>query len=172
MEEAFQSLNLIFCELASLLMLGDSSGQESHSYTGTDVGRAKSKHVPGRSDRTVPVHIRRVQDYVVGLLRGESTVSSGVQPTLSRPISPTAYIALLPTIWALINSEGTDALDSEESILSAVIEHAIKVSSGSAIKRHTIEFVGRLILVRRSHMLQSSSSCHWVATRRDFRPWA
>lgn len=84
----------------------------------------------------------RVSEYVTQLLRGE--VASVSQ--LGRPLTSAAYVALLPTIWALISSPTTSQRMSTP-ILQAVVEHAVKVSSKSALKRPTIELVARLVLV-------------------------
>ena len=81
----------------------------------------------------------RVSEYVTQLLRGEAPSAS----ELGRPLAPAAYVALLPTIWALISSSAT----MSTPILQAVVDHAVKVSSKSAVKRPTIEFVARLVIV-------------------------
>jgi pre-rRNA-processing protein IPI1 len=79
---------------------------------------------------------RRVSDYVIQLLRGESA-------SVSRPLAPAAYVALLPTIWALLSTSQGMA----SPVLEAVVEHAVHVSSKSALKRWTVEFMARLVLV-------------------------
>ena len=83
----------------------------------------------------------------MGVLRGEMSASSGLQPAISRSIGPSAYTALLPTIWALIDGEVLENSNPNEDVFTAVLEHATRASSTSAVKRHTVEFVGRILLV-------------------------
>ena len=90
--------------------------------------------------------VERVGEHVVQLLRGESGLSS----QSSRPLSLGAYIALSPTIWSLLNNSGSGRHEMANKVFAAVIEHAIKTPSKSMVKKATIEFLGRLILVRAS----------------------
>lgn len=91
------------------------------------------------SQAALQVRALRVSEYVTQLLRGEVVYAS----QLGRPLAPAAYVALLPTIWALLSSPTA----SRAPTLQAIVEHAVKVSSKSALKRPTIEFVARLVLV-------------------------
>ena len=77
------------------------------------------------------------------LLQGQAAQGAA----LPRPITPHAYVALLPTVWSLANAQHSGMDD--QPVLAALVDHAIKASSTSAVKRHTIEFLGRLVLVRR-----------------------
>jgi pre-rRNA-processing protein IPI1 len=122
-EDAFQDLNLTFCELSSLLLLS-----------------AQTSTKPNKSVSTQIVHVAA---HIVNLLHGEPTNSAGA---LGRPLSSQAYTALLPTIWALLASR-TKA-NAGDALLRAVLEHAIRGSATSATKRASVEFVGRLALVR------------------------
>ncbi|OBZ80001.1 Testis-expressed sequence 10 protein [Grifola frondosa] len=139
-EQAFQDLNLIFCELSSFLVLSSPSAHTSHPHD--------PKHRPSRVRRgpttaqyaSPAPQIERVSEYVVQLLRGEASPGS-----LPRPITPAAYTALLPTIWSLINSPTAEASD----VLRVVVEQATRASSQSTVKRHTVDFLGRLILLER-----------------------
>ncbi|KAI0673507.1 hypothetical protein C8Q78DRAFT_968534 [Trametes maxima] len=148
-EQIFQDLNLMFCELSSFLVL-------SHGRRTTPLHVKNSRHPRfSRSAQKAATtslsdsrRVERVSEYIVQLIRGE-TPSSGVQPPLSRPITPQAYVSLLPTIWSLINVETSEAPEAASSLFSAVIAHATKTSSTSAVKRHTIDFVGRLVLLDR-----------------------
>ncbi|KAI0652243.1 hypothetical protein C8Q79DRAFT_898200 [Trametes meyenii] len=147
-EQAFQELNLMFCELSSFLVL-------SHDRRTTPLHRNHSCHP--RSSRSTQKaatrspsdyrRVERVSEYIVQLLRGETP--SGSQKSISRPITPQAYVSLLPTIWSLINVGTSDAPEAAASLFSAVIAHAVKASSTSAVKRHTIDFIGRLVLLDR-----------------------
>jgi len=134
-EQNLLELNLAYCELTSLLLLNGTlnvlaskrSGKRHVSLTGID--------------RALSTQTERVCCYVVDALRGERT---GSNSSLSQPISAAAYSSILPTIWALLNNARPEYVDD---VLRAVIEHAIKVSSTSTIKRYTIDFVGRLLLL-------------------------
>lgn len=145
-EQAFQDLNLIFCELSSSIVLASqrtgsptSSGKGKRSRTGRSNGPVGTN----ASGPTIQTRqIERVSAYIVQLLQGQVS-SFGNQSSLPRPVTTQAYVALLPTIWCLFNSEG----DAPISMLAVVVEHAIKTSSTSAVKRHTIDFIGRLLLV-------------------------
>ena len=151
-EHTFQDLNLIYCELSSFLALAS-------QYSTT----AKPPRPTRRADPARPtggisasafasepaVQARQLQcvsAYVVQLLRGQAQGAA-----LPRPITSQAYVALLPTVWSLLNGKQADRGRDEDSttaaVFSAIVDHAIKVSSTSAVKRHTIEFIGRLVLV-------------------------
>ena len=76
-------------------------------------------------------------------------------------LTPTAYIALLPTVWSLLNrrtlSPPVSALagrvkapavsSGAKQVLEAVIDHFQKASAGSAVKRLGLEFIGRVCMV-------------------------
>ena len=139
-------MNLIFCELASVLVL-DSQPEATNADNGKLGARSFSRSASTRATRLASTHLQRVREYVLGVLRGEVSVTSGLQPAISRSIGPSAYTALLPTIWALIDSEVSETSNPNEQVITAVLEHAMRASSTSAIKRHTVEFVGRILLV-------------------------
>lgn len=98
------------------------------------------------------VQTERVSDYVIHLLNGESLSTS----QLARPLAQSAYMALLPTIWALINNANSHLHEVSKDVLQATIEHASRVSSKSASKQATIEFIARVVLVRRHLMVFDS----------------
>lgn len=126
-------MNLVYCQLTSLLVLTSKTPQPS--------ARGKQGH-PGNASA---VHAEAVSEYVIRLLNGEPV--NGTQ--LGRALTPDAYIALLPTIWSFVSSTAGPNDDSfSAGILAAVLSHATRASSKSAIKKLTIEFVGRLTLVR------------------------
>lgn len=132
-EQALQDLNLIFCELTSTLILrsGDSA----------DMGRRATAN---KKPRQLELLVQRVGDYTVELLRGEAPERADAQTIGPRSIMPATYVSLLPTVWALINSPGAEFTDS---VVHACIEHGTRSSSTAAVKRHTVEFIGRLLLV-------------------------
>jgi pre-rRNA-processing protein IPI1 len=85
-------------------------------------------------------------EYITRRLRG----GPGPSAQIGAPISATAYRALLPTVWALIHSSDralSEDLQEPNLVIHAVLDHAMQVSSKSACKRPTIEFVGSLALV-------------------------
>ena len=92
----------------------------------------------------VPAQILRVGQYILQLLRGEVMGSS----ELSKPLTQTAYIGLSPSIWALLNGVAVDLGDLSAAVLHATIDHSIRTSCKAAMKMATIDFIGRLVLVR------------------------
>ncbi|KAI8980644.1 hypothetical protein BD414DRAFT_420409 [Trametes punicea] len=151
-EQCFQALNLIFCELSSCLILASQvNGRRVITSHGNKTRSTRtSRSVLPRSSTAVisARQVERVSEYIIQLLRGEPP-SSGMEATLSRPITPQAYVSLLPSIWSLMNSGTTEANDASTELFSAVLDHAIKTSSTSAVKKHTIDFIGRLVLLDR-----------------------
>ncbi|KAF9481355.1 hypothetical protein BDN70DRAFT_876306 [Pholiota conissans] len=142
LERSFDEFNLIFCELTSFAV--NASGENASSRPKQKRSRAATA-VAQASYQT-----ERVTQYITRRLRGGPASSAQV----GVPISPTAYSALLPTIWSLIhNASSTRAAEAEE-VLYATLDHAIKVSSKSSCKRLTIEFVARLVL------LTMEPNCH------------
>ncbi|KAJ7786421.1 hypothetical protein B0H16DRAFT_1446174 [Mycena metata] len=134
-EQIFQALNLMFCELTALLVLT--------SETTTNRGGKRVVQKQRDTKDSLQVQTERVGEHVVQLLQGESLSAT----QLGRPLSSAAYTALLPTIWSLINNANASLLDVSNDVLQATIEHARKVSSKSALKQTTIEFLARLVLL-------------------------
>ncbi|KAI0315863.1 hypothetical protein OF83DRAFT_1061342 [Amylostereum chailletii] len=134
LEQAFEGLNLAVCELTSLVSLASKN---------------KTATIPvkrSRREQALPVQISRVSEYVVRLLAGEPSTSFA----LLRHIFAQTYAALLPTLWALLSGNGPNAeADPETSseVLYATLEHAMRASSTSAVKRSTVEFIARLVLL-------------------------
>lgn len=129
---------MVFCELTSLLAL--STCRDTQSST---LKSRKTLSASKSSQDTLRARLLRVSEYVIQLLRGEVCPAS----PLRRPLAPAAYVTLLPTIWALLSGPTTSP-NTSTPIFQAIIEHAIGVSSKSALKKPTIEFVARLVLVR------------------------
>ena len=138
-EQALQDLNFVYCELTSYLLLNSSPLELTTRRS------KKQRSGPNITGGVSQVQIDRVCQYVIKALKGEGAGQSGPGSALSRPISATSYTSILPTVWALLNNADPSHADE---ILRAVFEHAIKSSSTSAVKRNTIEFLGRLVLVR------------------------
>jgi pre-rRNA-processing protein IPI1 len=89
----------------------------------------------------MPPQLLGVVSFVTRLLREGETNGK-----LARPISSASYIALLPTIWALLCANNHTE-EEGESTLKTVVEHAIRAGSTSAVKKATIQFIGQLTLV-------------------------
>jgi pre-rRNA-processing protein IPI1 len=140
LERIFQSLNVIFCELTSLLVLNSWSNSNKHSQNNGHISR--QGYGPPLSMASLSVQTEAVSEFVIRLLKGEAVTSQ-----LGRPLSPAAYVALLPTIWSLLNSPAAQEQDKTASVLQVVVEHAMKTSSTSALKRPTTEFLARVVLV-------------------------
>jgi len=122
-----EELNLIFCELIALTL--NASGRMPQ--------KRKTRMLSSAS------WTERATEYIIRRLRTEE----GSVGQSSTPITPVAYHALLPTIWAFITSPTLSPHQSEE-LIHATLDHALKVTPKSACKRLTLEFVGRLMLVR------------------------
>lgn len=90
------------------------------------------------------LQLDRVSTYVVQLLRGEAR-SGPANTSLARPILATAYTSLLPTLWSLVCSDAQD--EDGTDVFGALVEHAMKTSSTSAVKRPAVDFLARLLLV-------------------------
>ncbi|KAF5313058.1 hypothetical protein D9619_003241 [Psilocybe cf. subviscida] len=145
LEQSHEEFNLIFCELASLVV------NAARNSASSSLQRRKARRTgacarsPGQAAKT-PIQTRQVMEYITRRLRGEP----GSSAQIGAPISATAYRALLPTVWALINSSdgaSSEDLQGSSSVINAVLDHAMQVSSKSACKRPTIEFVGSLALL-------------------------
>jgi pre-rRNA-processing protein IPI1 len=146
-EQAFQDLNVIYCELTSLLVLVSSQSSIGNIRRGNPRLRPQRQKAPSaslRGDAKLIVQAGLVSSYVIRLLRGEGEL--GVQ--LPRPVSPMVYTALLPTIWALLNQVAGPG-DGPSSVLSATLDHALRTTTNSAAKRLTVEFVARLLLLEK-----------------------
>lgn len=129
--QGFQELNLIYCELTSLLVLRRSS---LHSQ------KAPNRTPKANDNKLMQVGL--VSDYIINLLHGEGTTTSEIPHFLSAG----SYRALLPSIWAIINSD-LEVSSHATDVTQALLDHANKTSSKSGPKRLTIEVVARLMLV-------------------------
>lgn len=137
-----QELNLAYCELTSLLTLHHAEPLLSNSRSINHKSKGKS---PQKSNSVPSLSLDRVSEYVSHLLASEANASDG----LSRPLTVAAYSALLPTLWSLVNNiGGSSGGGVGEGMVRVVVENAMRIRSTSASKRVTVEFVGRLMLVR------------------------
>ncbi|KAI6136704.1 hypothetical protein F5141DRAFT_1229076 [Pisolithus sp. B1] len=122
-------------------------------------------------DKKLQMQAESVRTYIMRLLKGEG--ESDVQ--LPRPLTPTVYIALLPSIWALLNHlDGPNihlGEDVSSTVLSAVLEHAIRTVSSSAVKHPTIEFVARLLLLEKERGYVGSFKPRGAAAEEKWLQW-
>ncbi|KAG6829395.1 hypothetical protein H0H92_004663 [Tricholoma furcatifolium] len=153
-EQAFQDMNLIFCELTSLLVLA-TNGEVSRLTRRGKARQSNNLALPSKMKDSLPGQIQRISDYILRLLSGEASIGS----QLGRALTPAAYVSLLPAIWALLNNTAgsTQYQAIASAVLNATIAHSIRTSSKSALKRLTIEFIARLILVCRFYFYGMTS---------------
>ncbi|EKM61169.1 uncharacterized protein PHACADRAFT_247608 [Phanerochaete carnosa HHB-10118-sp] len=140
-EQTLQDINLIFCQLTSTLMLKTSKETQIAAGLRHPV---KDSAYSKQSSRVIETLVQRVGDYTVQLLRGEAPDRPDGQSLGLKPITPATYASLLPTVWALISGPGGDFA---EHVTQACVIHGTKASSMSAVKRHTIDFIGRLLFL-------------------------
>jgi pre-rRNA-processing protein IPI1 len=166
LEQACQDLNVIFCELTSFLVL---TSQTQLSIRMTRGGNSRQVH-RSHSQSTnfkdnLSIQTERVSEYVIQLLRGEAVATS----QLGHSLTPASYIALLPTIWSLLNNPTWIHRDLSNSVLQAILDHAFKVASKSALKKPTIEFVARVVLVSMSpiRLVVRDARNVWYSLRRN-----
>ncbi|KAK0506164.1 hypothetical protein EDD18DRAFT_20287 [Armillaria luteobubalina] len=126
-EQAFQDLNLVYCELTSLLVL---TSQDTRSR----------QQRPNKTDKSkLSIQNDIVCDYVLRELSGGNVSSNQV----ARSLTSAAYTSLTPTMWSLINTPS----QTSNGVFGAVLEHGIVVSAKSALKKPTVDFISRLILM-------------------------
>lgn len=136
---------MTYCELTSLLVLVSHQSGTRVARRGNHFGVSRFKSLSTLKNH-FPFDLQAdlVKSYVMRLLQGDG----GLSAQLPRPVSAAMYSALLPTIWAMLNKRGENVREEElSSVLGATINHATRTVSGSAVKRLTIEFIGRLLLV-------------------------
>ncbi|THV04867.1 hypothetical protein K435DRAFT_648461 [Dendrothele bispora CBS 962.96] len=144
-EQAFQDFNLIYCDLLSrLLLYSQSSTEKLSTRSGKTVPSSNLHHL--NTNQKLWSQSERVCDYIVELLGGNEAENS-----LARPLSPMSYNLLLPAIWSLINlsprCEDTGNSVNSANVWRATLKHASSLSSKSALKRSTLEFVARIVLL-------------------------
>jgi pre-rRNA-processing protein IPI1 len=133
---------LIFCELISKLVPRANDPVLSSGLGPRQPNRGASHSK--QATRALDTLIQYTSEYSTQLLRGETPNRPDTQTIGTKVITPETYVSLLPTIWALINSPGAPFT---EEVLQACVEHGVRASSTSAVKRHTVGFIGRLLLV-------------------------
>ncbi|GAA6007619.1 hypothetical protein JCM10207_006411 [Rhodosporidiobolus poonsookiae] len=136
------SLNLQFAELSSLLVLAEADAGERRAEK-KGKGKAGEREREKR-ERVEEVVGGRVMEWVVAALKGELTT-----PThpLGLPLPASAYAALEPTLWALLNQP--DAARAKE-VWDAVLVHSSKSAGagGAETRRRAWEFAARAVLIQ------------------------
>lgn len=140
--QVVQEMNVVFCELVSLLTLAN-------------VRRDRQPSLPSISPRSrrsiidTPL-MDQIFRYIISFLRGQGRNELGV----GRPLTPGFYTALSPSVWAFLyisscggNLPTNEGGDKGNDILGALLEHGTKVSATSAVKPLSLRFIAQLILV-------------------------
>ncbi|PPR00489.1 hypothetical protein CVT24_005549 [Panaeolus cyanescens] len=131
LDSTFEEMNLIFCELISLLVHTSASRDQKTT-------RKRTQRLGGPFERNkLSIQIGRVMTYITRRLYGEASSPSHI----AVQINARAYLACLPTIWGFISN------DCSKEMIRAVLDHALKTTSKSTCKGLTVEFVGRLALL-------------------------
>ncbi|BGP15502.1 rRNA processing protein [Rhodosporidiobolus nylandii] len=139
-EERFLALNLRFAELSSLLVLSeedDLAARKALKGKGKKGEREREK-----KERVEEVVLSRVQEWVVSALSGSLTTP--LHP-LGLPLAPTAFSALEPTLWSLLNQP--DRVRATE-VWDATLGMFVRGSGGAETRRRTWEFCARVILLQ------------------------
>lgn len=89
------------------------------------------------------MQVSMVSDYIIKLLRGQNTSITRIPSSVTASV----YLALLPSIWTVINDSYPELSSHVTDVLQALLEHASQTPSKSRTKHITIEFVARLFLV-------------------------
>jgi len=133
------------------MLTGGDNGVSHRTRRGKS--RTINSSIPG-SKNAWSTQTLRVGDYILQLLRGEGVSSS----QLGKPLTRDAYIALLPSIWALLNSAREDLHEMSVAVLHSTIDLSIRTSCKSALKMPTTEFIAQLVLVCNMFLLG------WIGT--------
>ncbi|KAH8110674.1 hypothetical protein DFH11DRAFT_1514092 [Phellopilus nigrolimitatus] len=149
-ESVFQQLNLIYCELFSLA----SSHDAHHSEEGSRImsKRRKLNNTQPKAAKASAISMEkqteRVQEYVIRCLRGTAASGAGRDAyPLGQALTVQTYVALLPTLWWLLDRPVDEHCDYSE-VLDAILQHATKTGSTSGMKLAATELVARLVLMQ------------------------
>ncbi|KAK7058896.1 rRNA processing protein [Paramarasmius palmivorus] len=129
-ERTLQELNLHYCDMVSHLV--------SAMQAKADASTKKAKGTRATLSKNLDDQMTRVRDYVLQVLGGTQTNTTS--------LTSTAYASLLPTIWSFINVAHTN--NEKTTVFQMTLEHATRLTSKSAMKRCSSDFIARLILVR------------------------
>ncbi|KAF5375094.1 hypothetical protein D9758_000204 [Tetrapyrgos nigripes] len=144
-EQVFQDLNLIYCDLLSRLVLASQSSTEKTTVRSKKAFASNKQHL--NTNDKLWVQSDHVCDYIVGLLGGNDNESES-NNHLARPLSPAAYNLLLPAIWSFLNlPRRQETAFSSVNVWQTTLKHAFGLSSKSALKRSAFDFVARIVLL-------------------------
>lgn len=145
-------MNLIYCELYSLqsfnrLSEDDEIGEgRPPSLKKRKLNISQNKKSKGFVNMSGDKQAEMVREYVVQCLQGTTVPGShSVLSPLGQVLTPQAFIALLPTLWWLLNTPERRVHSTE--VIQAILRHAVKSGSTSGVKKAATEFAGRLALV-------------------------
>uniref|UniRef100_A0A0W0G2M8 Pre-rRNA-processing protein n=1 Tax=Moniliophthora roreri TaxID=221103 RepID=A0A0W0G2M8_MONRR len=133
-EQALQDLNLHYCDMVSHLVLATQANQSS-----TSTRKARSN----LSKKNLDDQMERVREYVLQVLGNGNQLNP-------RILTHTVYTSLLPTIWSFLGVTHPSKERGEEeraTVFQVALEHATKLSSKSALKGSSSDFIARLILL-------------------------
>jgi len=160
-EELLRDLCLVYCELTSLLSLVLARFKPTAS---TSSSRSTAKDARKDHAAAMRNEISNVAEYVIRSLQGSSKTVSN---PMGQALSSKAYVGLLPTLWQSLNDTSTS-----QAILGAVLEHGTKISTSSAVKQKSVEFIGRLALLRTDpHVPKSFKNIWGAAESEKLRDW-
>ena len=129
-----QTMNLAFCELFSLHGLAVKEAKSRGLNRGASL---RGADIFGVNDAALG---DRITDFVLSCLRGGT--QSQLYP-MGQVLTSSAYTALLPTLWSLINNPIT----VPKPVLEALLSHGVRTPSTSAVKGDSVTFIGKLLLV-------------------------
>ncbi|MBW0488513.1 hypothetical protein O181_028228 [Austropuccinia psidii MF-1] len=122
-----QSLNLVYCDLVSLLALSKQA-----------------------SDHSLSIQLDRVGNHIAQLLNEDANV---INPT-AQTLDPIAYIDTIPIIWSLLRrgfvqntSLTLEPSNLPNQVLESFINHLDRLSCRSELKALGIQFLARLCII-------------------------
>ena len=133
-------MNLIYCELYSLqsfnrLSEDDEIGEgRPPSLKKRKLNISQNKKSKGFVNTSGDKQAEMVREYVVQCLQGTTVPGShSVLSPLGQVLTPQAFIALLPTLWWLLNTPERRVHSTE--VIQAILRHAVKSGSTSGVKK-------------------------------------
>ena len=163
-EAQLLSLSLTFSSLVSLLILSSPSPSRRLARKTGKTTKTKQRKMDEMESK-IETLVQNVREWVVAALRGEvspfifaysdslilrSQITTSHQP-LGLALTPSAYSALEPTIWSLLNQAPASAEDksANEEVWNAVLDHFAKAGSGGEVKARAFAMIERAVLVSR-----------------------
>ncbi|PFH54547.1 hypothetical protein AMATHDRAFT_135182 [Amanita thiersii Skay4041] len=162
-EQAIQEMNITFCRMTALCKLTADTNLRSFRFK----HKQSEKRPTSRTNGALSTWATSVKTYVIRLLQGI------ISPTqLERPLTPAAYISLLPGIWCLLNNLSPENPKQGDEVLDAILEHGIKTPTKSATKRASLEFLARLVLLEtEAHYRGNFRIGSSITSQKKFEEW-